>query len=347
VTAPLGVGVLGAGPVTQAIHLPTLARLRDKFRVVSIMDVDKSVANSVAARAGATATTSEDEVLDDPAVDVVAICSPHQFHAAQVEAACAAGKRGILCEKPFAVSRAEATQIASVAGSASVALVVGAMHAYDPAWLNARAKCGELIETAHTIRSTIVLPFNDRFEDWATEVAGRPTPGPRPDTTDPAVRAAMISGMVMGVTIHDLPLIRPFAPRLERVDFADFIAPFGGVISLTASGRYIDLVTYMRPLWRPEWTLDIWGEDCSAHVEFTPSYVHAGSGTAVVRRDGREVHLGPWPSNGYEAEWAELYDQVAGGAAPRYALIDLIDDLTYATDLAEQAAAWLLQGDRA
>ena len=28
-TPPLGVGILGAGPVTQAIHLPTLARLPD------------------------------------------------------------------------------------------------------------------------------------------------------------------------------------------------------------------------------------------------------------------------------------------------------------------------------
>ena len=49
-TPPLGVGILGAGPVTQAIHLPTLARLPDKFRVIAVMDIDAQVASSVAAR---------------------------------------------------------------------------------------------------------------------------------------------------------------------------------------------------------------------------------------------------------------------------------------------------------
>jgi Oxidoreductase family, NAD-binding Rossmann fold len=47
-----------------------------------------------------------------PEVGVVAICSPGQFHAAQVEAATAAGKRGILCEKPLATTVEEAQLIA-------------------------------------------------------------------------------------------------------------------------------------------------------------------------------------------------------------------------------------------
>ena len=34
-SAQLGVGILGAGPVTQAIHLPTLARMPDLFRVTA------------------------------------------------------------------------------------------------------------------------------------------------------------------------------------------------------------------------------------------------------------------------------------------------------------------------
>lgn len=80
----LGVGILGAGPVTQAIHLPALARLQDILEVRHIMDVDAAVASSVAARVGATAGTSMAALLDDPAVDVVAICSPHQFHAFKV-----------------------------------------------------------------------------------------------------------------------------------------------------------------------------------------------------------------------------------------------------------------------
>ena len=36
----IGVGFLGAGPVTQAIHLPTLARLTETFAVVHVNDID-------------------------------------------------------------------------------------------------------------------------------------------------------------------------------------------------------------------------------------------------------------------------------------------------------------------
>ena len=111
---PLGVGIIGAGPVTQAIHLPTLATLYDHFRVVHIMDINAAVAEDLAARSGARSTTDVQVLLDDPDVDVVAICSPHQFHADQVEAAARAGKRAILCEKPLATSVEEAQRIADV-----------------------------------------------------------------------------------------------------------------------------------------------------------------------------------------------------------------------------------------
>lgn len=92
----LGVGVLGAGPVTQAIHLPTLARMTDRFTVAHISDVDEDLAVSVAGRVGARASASMEALLADPAVEVVAVCSPHQFHAEQVIAACKAAKRAVL-----------------------------------------------------------------------------------------------------------------------------------------------------------------------------------------------------------------------------------------------------------
>ena len=56
----LGVGFLGGGPVTQAIHLPTLASLPDRFHVVSVMDIDAAVAQQVASRCDATSATDAD-----------------------------------------------------------------------------------------------------------------------------------------------------------------------------------------------------------------------------------------------------------------------------------------------
>jgi myo-inositol 2-dehydrogenase/D-chiro-inositol 1-dehydrogenase len=342
VSALLGVGILGAGPVTQAIHLPTLARQPDRFRVVSIMDVDPEIAKSVAARADAVSATTVDAVLDNPEVDVVAVCSPHQFHAAQVAAICAAGKRGILCEKPLATTRAEAEQIAQAVSAAGVPLVVGAMHAYDPGWLAGQAACADRLDTVHTVRSTIVLPFNDRYEDWATEIGSRPpapAPSGSPDLLDAAARAERIRGLVLGLAVHDLPLVRSFAPTLDRVDHAEFCPPFGGVVSLAAAGRRVDLVAFMRPIWRPDWRLEVWGDDWSLRVAFTPSYVQAGSATATFRDATGERQLGPWTFNGYEGEWLELHDLVTGSAEPRHSLAEVVEDLTFVTGIADGAAA--------
>ncbi|HUC21660.1 MAG TPA: Gfo/Idh/MocA family oxidoreductase [Streptosporangiaceae bacterium] len=343
-TTQLGVGIVGAGPVTQAIHLPTLARLPDLFRVTTIMDVDAQVAESVAARTVAQSAQSLQAVLENPGVDVVAVCSPHQFHAEQVAAICAAGKRGILCEKPLATSRAEAEEIRKVVEAAGIPLVVGAMHSYDPGWLAAFDACAEWLDSVHTIRSTIVLPLNDRYEDWATEIARRPAPPA--DSGTPGVQdlAQRIRGLVLGLSVHDLPLVRAIAPTLDRVDHAEFVTPFGGVISAVAAGRRLDLIAFMRPVWRPDWRFEVWGEERSMSVQFTPSYVHAGSASATITDRLGERHLAPQARNGYEGEWMELHDLVSGAATPRYPLGTIVDDLAFASDIADEAASAVLRG---
>jgi myo-inositol 2-dehydrogenase / D-chiro-inositol 1-dehydrogenase len=340
----LGVGILGAGPATQAIDLPTLARLPDQFRVTVVMDTDAQVAESVAARARAEPAQSVEAVLGDPSVDVVAVCSPHQFHGEQVAAICAADKRGILCEKPLATSTAEAMEIQEVVAAAGIPLVVGAMHAYDPGWLTAIDACAGWLGSVHTIRSTIILPFNDRFEDWSTEIASRPAPPASYGTDSARERAERIRGLVLGLSVHDLPLVRAVAPAVDRIDHAGLIAPAGGVISLMAAGCRVDLVAFMRPVWQPDWRLEIWSEEQSLSVSFTPSYVHAGPAVATIRDRHGERQLAAPAYNGYEGEWRELHNLVNGVGTPRYPLSDVIDDLTFATNIADGAASAVLHG---
>ncbi len=334
----IGVGFLGAGPVTQAIHLPTLARLTETFAVAHVNDIDATVAASVAGRVGAAHSTRIDALLDDPRVEVVAICSPHRFHAAQVIAACRAGKKAVLCEKPFAMSGEEATEIAAVSAETGVPIIVGAMHTFDPAWKAAVANWGDLPATSHTIRSSIVLPPNPRFEDFATEVITRPT-FPSRDLDDVEVRAAMVHGGVMGLAIHDLPLVRALLPRFDDVKVlrAHVIAPLGYQVVLTAGGKRIQLHAAMTATWRPDWALEAFSNELALHIEFPPSYVHAGSGVTTIRTARRASVFGPESHNGYEGEWRDLAAIVRGEqkAPPTQALID---DLRFAIMLADTAA---------
>ncbi|MDI2023577.1 Gfo/Idh/MocA family protein [Paenarthrobacter nicotinovorans] len=340
-TRILGVGILGAGPVTQAIHLPSLARLNHILAVRHIMDVDPKVAESVAARVGATHSTSIDALLGDPDVDIVAICSPHQFHAEQVIAACHAGKKAVLCEKPFAMNAEEAARISAVSAATGVPIIVGAMHTFDPGWLAARNNWGELPEKAHTIRSSIVLPPNSRFEDFATEIITRPAGG-APDYSDPEVIKGALRGGVMGLAIHDLPLIRRFTPDFKDIEVleARHVRPFGYVISLRTPTRTIELRAAMNNTWKPEWSFEALSDDESLRIDFTPSYVQAGSAVATFSRGSQKTILGPFEHNGYEGEWRELAALAAGTKQPPSAQT-LIDDLTFALDIAEATVATL------
>jgi len=338
---PLGVGILGAGPVTQAIHLPALARLQDILEVRHIMDVDPAVASSVAARVGAVAGTSMDALLADPAVDIVAICSPHQFHADQVIAACRAGKKAVLCEKPFAMNAEEAARISAVSSETGVPIVVGAMHTFDPGWLAAEQNWGDLPEQVHTIRSSIVLPPNARFEDFATEIITRPAAG-TPDYSDIEVIKGALQGGIMGLAIHDLPLVRRFAPDFTDIEVLNVfhIRPFGYAVSLRTPTRVIELRAVMNSTWKPEWSFEAIGDDAALHIDFTPSYVQAGSAVAKLSRgNGSETNVfGPYGHNGYEGEWRELAG-LARGTRRAPSAQTLIDDLTFALAIAEATVA--------
>ena len=334
---PLGVGFIGAGAVTQAIHLPTLARLTDQFQVQQIFDVATEVAASVAARVGSRSTTSLQELLADEAVDVVAVCSPHHLHAAQVIAACRAGKRAVLCEKPFAMSAEEAAEVTAVASTTGTAILVGAMHTFDPAWQAAVAAWADLPATSFAIRSSIVLPPNARFEDFSTEVINRG--GGSPTATDIEAQAARVHGGVMGLAIHDLPLVRALLPTFEDLEVlsARFLSPFGYHLVLGVGGKRVELHGVLTDTWQPAWTFEAIADDQHLTADFTPSYVHAGSAVTSLHRNGQTVTFGPYGSNGYEAEWRQLAE-IARGERPAPATDPLIEDLRFAIQLADAAA---------
>ncbi|CAM5634051.1 Inositol 2-dehydrogenase/D-chiro-inositol 3-dehydrogenase [Streptomyces tendae] len=324
----LGVGLIGAGLVTQTIHLPALASLADTFVVRHISDPDESLAAHVGATVGARYSTHADALIADPDVDVVAVCSPHRFHAEQVIAACEAGKRAVLCEKPLAVSLAEAERIGEASRRTGVPVVVGAMHLFDPGWLWADRRSAELRRTAHTIRSSIVLPPNSRYEELATEVYGRHAAGPGLDMADPAAQAQVVVGGVLGLAVHDLPLIRTFLPQIDDlvVHEARPLLPWGYRIVFTAGGRTVELHAVVDATWQPDWTLEVVSDTEALRLDFTPSYVQAGSARAALRSRDSTTVAEPADSNGYSGEWQHVATLARG---------EVVDGVRHEHDLAD------------
>jgi phthalate 4,5-cis-dihydrodiol dehydrogenase len=72
------------------------------------------------------------ELVADPAVDIVYIATPHQFHAPHATLAAEHGKH-IILEKPMALTLADCDAIVAAVERHRVHLVVGHTHAFDPA----------------------------------------------------------------------------------------------------------------------------------------------------------------------------------------------------------------------
>jgi myo-inositol 2-dehydrogenase/D-chiro-inositol 1-dehydrogenase len=333
VNRPLGVGLLGAGPVTQAIHLPVIGGLPDRLRVVKVMDVDPGLAAQVADRCDAAATTSADEVLDDKAVDIIAICSPHAFHAEQAIAACQAGKRAVLCEKPLTTTSGHARQIAAASAASGVPVIVGTMHAYDPAYAAARQHWGDLPNTVTLVRSVIYLPANDLMVAVSTDPAAAASAAagslPHP---------ANLRDAILGLAMHAIPLIRELVPDPGSVSFARLLKPWGYSLACTQGETAVQLIGLMPGRWAPDWTLSAWGAGLELRVAFPPSYVLAGSATASLTTRGMHRSW-LYPENGYQAEWEHVADVAEERTGPAASIDDAVSDLLWAIEIADQAMA--------
>jgi myo-inositol 2-dehydrogenase/D-chiro-inositol 1-dehydrogenase len=336
------VGILGAGLATQAIHLPTLATLPGRFRLVRVMDVDPQVARAIAAWAGADASTSAAEVLADPAVEVVAICSPPQFHADQLVEACRAGKRAVLCEKPLATSADEAGSIMAAVAEAGIPVVVGAMHAYDPAVRAALACWADLGETASLVHSAIYLPSNDVFIAQATEPlpAQRHPPASRPEAAPEADRLREGN---LGLASHTIPLVRSVTPAITALHVARAIDPWGYAFVWSAGEAVVEMFALLPGAWGPDWRLRIVGHRHEMRVRFPPSYVLAGSAHAEIVGSDR-VQAWEFPQNGYQSLWSALAAQL-DGAPPLVPFEVAVDDLRFALDLAARTDELLERSD--
>lgn len=116
------------------------------FRAASRLNVEK-------------ASSSWEELVASPDVDVVHVCTPNELHAPIIKAAVAAGKQ-IVCEKPISVSLEEALEIKSVVESGQSGFAVPLAYRFYPMVreLRGRVLAGEAGE--------IHLIHGSYLQDW-------------------------------------------------------------------------------------------------------------------------------------------------------------------------------------
>jgi predicted dehydrogenase len=337
-TAPFTIGFLGAGQATQAIHLPALAAMPDLWRVGAVMDVNAETARIVADRCGARGVTDAMAVIEDPAIDVVAINSPHVFHAEQLIAAAHAGKRAALVEKPLAVNREQAEQVAAIAAGTGMKILVGTMHWYDPGFRAGLAAWEAAGATATRIRSAIFVPPNAQFVGAATEEAFPAPPPPAPPAEQPPeFQRERLRQTILGLAVHHIPLVRRFLKQPGIVVEARRHPPFGYSLLIRAGDQVAELLAVMPGQWPPSWTFEASGPDHRLHVDFGPSYIAGASGRALLS-DANGDRGFAFGENGYAAQWRHLHDALTSDTPLDMPVEQAIEDLAYALDLADAAA---------
>jgi predicted dehydrogenase len=116
-TRVYNVAVIGCG-IGRAHIEEGYARLKDRFRLMALCDINKQRLDRVGAEfAIPRLVTSFADVLSMPDIDIVDICTPPALHFEQAIAALATGKH-VICEKPLVGSLADADKLIAAQGKA-------------------------------------------------------------------------------------------------------------------------------------------------------------------------------------------------------------------------------------
>lgn len=239
VAGQIRVGLIGAGLIGQT-HSMMLRFIADQteqsVRIVSVADVAHLQAERLTAHwPGARAVDSAAQIINDPAIDAVWICTPTALHRDAVVAAARAGKN-IFCEKPLAMASGEAVEMAQAIAAAGVMSQVGLVMRFSPVFTVIR----EMLKEPNVGRILSVAMRDD--QDF-------PTRGVHNSAwrNDPSLTAG---GTLIEHSVHDFDLLTwMFGPvarlycRTRTVSGAPGVEDFGATTMEFAAGFHGQLTS--------------------------------------------------------------------------------------------------------
>lgn len=124
------VAVIGCGTIANAAHIPSYMK-NPKAEIKYFCDIILERAQNAVEKYGCgTAVEDYHEVLKDPEVQAVSVCTPNNVHAQIAIDALRAGK-DVLCEKPAARTYAEALEMQKVQHETGRVLNIGVVNRFN------------------------------------------------------------------------------------------------------------------------------------------------------------------------------------------------------------------------
>jgi predicted dehydrogenase len=240
------------------------------------------------------ALASFEDVLTDPEIKAVILATPHTKHRAQVEAAAKVGKQ-IYCEKPFALSKADAVAMLDACKRAGVLIAVGHHFRLMPSM---RALAELMASGAF---GAIMHVEGHYSHDWLANVSA--------DSWRVAAEETR-AGAMTGMGIHVLDCFRDLAGPMKRVAALSkaraLKLPTGDTTAALIefeSGATGTLATTIKTPFR--WRVAIFGETCWAES--------VSETKLIVRRAGQEPELFDYPPDNHLGRNLDYFAKAAMG----------------------------------
>jgi len=120
------VGIIGCGGIANGKHMPSLKKI-EEVEMVAFCDIIVEKAEKAAKEfgvPGAKVYSDYKELLADPSIEVVHVCTPNRSHSFITVDALEAGKN-VMCEKPMAKTYEEAKKMLDAAKRTGKKLTIG------------------------------------------------------------------------------------------------------------------------------------------------------------------------------------------------------------------------------
>ena len=198
----IGFAILGPGIVADHNHKPAIEANADLgARLIATAHHNPAKFSQFSEQFGVPCQSYED-VLANPDVDVICICTPSGQHAKQTIAAAQAGKN-VLVEKPMALSLADADAMIEACDKAGVKLGVTFQRRYEP-YFSRIHQAIEAGDFGDLTLGVVTIPYH-RPQDYFNLADWRGT------------WALDGGGVLMNQGIHLVDLMRLFAGEFEEI----------------------------------------------------------------------------------------------------------------------------------
>jgi predicted dehydrogenase len=280
----LNVAVIGMGWWGKT--LVTAIKKSTKLKVVKAMKRSPQSEAEFARTAGLEIVADYANVLRDPNVQAVLLCTPHTLHAEQILAAAQAGKH-IFCEKPLCLTAADARRAIAAVNANRVTIGVGHERRFEPpiVELLRAVKSGELgtplqIEANFSQDRFLALPA-DNWRLTAQEAPAGPMTATGIHLLDlcvaifGAAESALCSVKQLGSHLANgdtLAALVSFKSGGHALLSAILATPFDGRFAVYCSKGWIDVRDKSHPATPAGWTMtQVVSGDKRTVVEYPPA----------------------------------------------------------------------------